>query len=237
MSLSITSLLSKIHAIPAHIVRGALSQRRTWTTLVRENDGLVVQALGDSPLPYVWLRDSCPSATCVHPSTRQKLHRTSDVPTDIAPRAGPGAVRVTPGGIDIDWSDGHASSYPREFLERYTDPSRLTRFHRDDVLRERAWTRAEIGRVPDLFLSYADIQTPAGVVQAITQLAQYGLLFVRSVPNEETTNKTCELRVLAECFGEIRETFYGRLWDVVNLRYSKNIAYTNLDLGLHMDLL
>lgn len=48
---------------------------------------------------------------------------------------------------------------------------------------------------------------------------------------------TCELRKLAETFSNIRETFYGQVWDVVNVRNSRNIAYTNLDLGLHMDLL
>lgn len=37
--------------------------------------------------------------------------------------------------------------------------------------------------------------------------------------------------------GEIRHTFYGSLWNVRSLgSSSRNIAYTNLDLGLHMDL-
>jgi alpha-ketoglutarate-dependent taurine dioxygenase len=37
--------------------------------------------------------------------------------------------------------------------------------------------------------------------------------------------------------GEIRNTFYGSLWNVQSLgSQSKNIAYTNFDLGLHMDL-
>lgn len=37
--------------------------------------------------------------------------------------------------------------------------------------------------------------------------------------------------------GEIRRTWYGdRVWDVKSVAGSKNIAYTNLDLGLHMDL-
>lgn len=65
----------------------------------------------------------------------------------------------------------------------------------------------------------------------------YGLLFVTNVPTEGTTNDACELRTLATRFGEIRETFYGQTWDVKNVPNSKNIAYTNVDLGLHMDLL
>ena len=71
----------------------------------------------------------------------------------------------------------------------------------------------------------------------MTQLAQYGLLFVTGVPHDATSNDACESRHLAELFGELRETFYGRLWDVINVRNSTNIAYTNLNLDLHMDLL
>ena len=88
-------------------------------------------------------------------------------------------------------------------------------------------------------LPYGDyvIGSPEGLVRGITQLKKYGLLFMTGVPNEETSNERCELKKLAEVFGEIRPTFYGQLWDVMNVKESKNIAYTNLDLGLHMDLL
>jgi len=75
------------------------------------------------------------------------------------------------------------------------------------------------------------------MLTAIMQLERYGLAFVTGVPTHETSTETCELRKLAEMFGEIRNTFYGELWDVKNIRNSRNIAYTNLDLGLHMDLL
>lgn len=74
-------------------------------------------------------------------------------------------------------------------------------------------------------------------MQAIDQLVRYGILFVTGVPNQDTGDETCELRKLGESFGELRSTFYGMVWDVVNRKESKNIAYTNLDLGLHMDLL
>ena len=57
------------------------------------------------------------------------------------------------------------------------------------------------------------------------------------VPNAETSDETCELRALAAAFGRIRYTFYGHVWNVRNIKESRNIAYTNLDLGLHMDLL
>jgi gamma-butyrobetaine dioxygenase len=75
-----------------------------------------------------------------------------------------------------------------------------------------------------------------GLLSAVNQLSSYGLIFVTGVSNSETSDESCELRKLAEYFGKIRHTFYSQVWDVKDVRNSHNIAYTNLDLGLHMDL-
>ena len=68
-----------------------------------------------------------------------------------------------------------------------------------------------------------------------------GFAFVTGLPTEKTATEagpnSASLRDLAEMMGEIRNTFYGPLWDVQSKASSRNIAYTNLDLGLHMDLL
>ncbi|OSX57434.1 hypothetical protein POSPLADRAFT_1061647 [Postia placenta MAD-698-R-SB12] len=184
-------------------------------------------------LPYKWLRDSCQCPNCVHPSTRQKLHRTSDIPTDVRPQ--PGGVRLTDDVLHISWAPDHQSHYPRDLIERYASSQNLRVFHKD--VDAKRWEVAGLKSSPDLFLPYSSIHTPSGLLSAITQLTQYGLLFVTDVPNDKTSNEECELRILAQRFGEIRETFYGQTWDVKNVRNSKNIAYTNIHLDLHMDLL
>lgn len=56
------------------------------------------------------------------------------------------------------------------------------------------------------------------------------------VPSERTDNATCEIRKLASLFAEIRTTLYGELCDI-KITNSHNIAFTNLDLGLHADIL
>jgi gamma-butyrobetaine dioxygenase len=213
------------------------TSKRTWTHLTRGTDALTLSALGNTPFPYVWLRDACQSTACVHPSTRQKLFRTSDVPLNIAPSPGDDGVKITSDGVEIVWRDGHQSFFDKEFLARHAQPEKIAEWHHDTHIVEEAWMRPSVSRAPNLFIEYASLSTPRGLVDAITQLARYGLMFIRGVPTNETSMEKCELRVLAERFGEIRPTFYGLMWDVVNLRNSKNIAYTNLDLGLHMDLL
>ncbi|KAJ2919684.1 hypothetical protein MD484_g735, partial [Candolleomyces efflorescens] len=222
---------------------------RTWTSVTTTKDALVVKALDNTTFPYVWLRDSCQSSPqSIHPSTKQKLHRTSDIPLDVRPTGiaegqtiSPGessakGVQVVPEGIEIAWSDGHKSLFSKEFLKTHSSSSTLHASHFSEYTSPKAWTSSTITESPNLFVSYASLNEPKGLVDAMVQLLKYGLIFVSGVPTEHKTSDTCELRTLAQRFGEIRNTFYGEFWDVINITNSKNIAYTDLDLGLHMDI-
>lgn len=222
---------------------------RNWTSVTTTKDSLVVDTLGKTAFPYVWLRDSCQGPESIHPSTRQKLHRTSDIPLDVCPKAllvgetfNPNdaptrSVQILPDGLKITWNDGHVSSYTSEFLSTHSASEKLQKFHYSDYTSPSTWTSATITQSPNLYINYGSLNDPKGLVEAMTQLLKYGLIFVSGVPTEHKANDACELKTLAEKFGEIRNTFYGELWDVINIQNSKNIAYTNLDLGLHMDLL
>ncbi|KAG2160048.1 uncharacterized protein EDB93DRAFT_1073600, partial [Suillus bovinus] len=207
--------------------------KNNWTTLTTTTDSqLIVPAL-DASFPHRWLRDACQCAACVHPSTSQKLHKASDIPSDIRPI--PDGVSFQDRGIHVEWVDNHKSFYEHSFLERYSSPSRLSSFHKD--VQPTSWDVFTIYQAPDLYMAYEAIKNPSQLLSAITQLTRYGLLFLTGVPNTEHTNEKCELRKLANIFGHIRPTIYGELWDVKNIHNSKNIAYTDLDLGMHMDLL
>ncbi|KAI0780023.1 Clavaminate synthase-like protein [Fomes fomentarius] len=201
-------------------------------SVTRRNEQNALRYNGRS-YPYVWLRDSCQCRTCLHPSTRQKLHRSSDFSPHISPASE--GVQVSHDGVCITWESGHQSQYSTEFLERYASPETVQSFHRDVDKVE--WDVKRLKTERDLYLPYETLKTPSGQLSAITQLTRYGLLFVTSVPHEKTSHEECELRKLGEQFGEIRRTFYGETWDVKNIKNSRNIAYTNVDLGLHMDLL
>ena len=213
---------------------------RTWSTYTQSTNALTIHSLNNTSFPYIWLRDSCQTSKCIHQNSKQKLHHTSDIPLTIAPISGEGGVNFTRNGIDIDWNDGHKSSFDRTFLERHASSSKLMEWHLDHHLKEETWTHSSItSNLSNFTIPYNSIlNTSSGLVNAITHLSKYGLLFISGVPNQETSNEKCELRTLADRFGEIRTTFYGPLWDVVNGNNDgKNIAYTNLELGLHMDLL
>jgi gamma-butyrobetaine dioxygenase len=210
---------------------------RTLPSLLRETVRYNTRSFGSHvSLPignfsYKWLRDSCPSAESIHPSTRQKLHRTTDAVKDAKPKS----VSADKDGLRIEWQSGHKSFYPTDYLARYSSYGRLSAFHHD--VRQQPWNLIKISANEQLFIPYESVKTDPGRLTAMTQLERDGLVFIQGVPNVETSNEKCELRRVTEAFGEIRDTFYGPLWDVKDTKNSRNIAYTNLDLGLHMDLL
>ena len=222
---------------PPHTVVSMSHLPRTLPSLSRKAIRYNTRSFGSHvSLPignfsYKWLRDSCPSAESIHPSTRQKLHRTTDAVKDAKPKS----VSADKDGLRIEWQSGHKSFYPTEYLAKYSSYGRLSAFHHD--VRQQPWNLTKISTNERLFISYESVQTDSGRLVTMTQLEQYGLVFIQGVPNTETSNESCKLRRVAEAFGEIRNTFYGPLWNVENVENSPNIAYTNLDLGLHMDLL
>ncbi|KAI0276968.1 hypothetical protein BGY98DRAFT_982917 [Russula aff. rugulosa BPL654] len=178
--------------------------------------GLEIPSL-NATYAYRWLRDACTCPSCIHPSTQQKLHRTVEISDD---------------GVHISWAG------PDRIAPAHAAPSALHSFHNDVPVAPWPTESALLtASGPDLEVPYGELATPRGLLRAITQLQRTGLLFLRDVPSTDTSDANCEIRKLAACFAEVRDTFYGDVWNVKAMDESRNIAYTSLFLGLHMDLL
>lgn len=67
---------------------------------------------------------------------------------------------------------------------------------------------------------------------ALKNLDDTGLICLSGVPESEKAVEDIALKL-----GPIRETFYGRTWDVKDKPNADNVAYTSDYLGMHMDLL
>ena len=59
--------------------------------------------------------------------------------------------------------------------------------------------------------------------RVLKQLHLYGLAYFVNVPSINTDG--AEISALASRIGEIKQTFYGKTWDVKSVPQSKNIAY------------
>ena len=75
------------------------------------------------------------------------------------------------------------------------------------------------------------------LLNTLDQLHRFGIVVIKGVPTDKTGDQDCSLREVMGWIGEIRNTFYGETWNVRNVANSKNVAYTDVNLGLHMDLL
>jgi hypothetical protein len=228
---------------PRNLVARAPTRRYLATTTTASNLSVRQQDTGleisGSALPqplslsYDWLRDSCQCAQCVHPSTKQKLFRTGDFARPV-----PTGALLRADGLHVQWQDGHPSVFSLDFLHRYGDPTGQARAssHFEDVIARRPWDLNLLP--PERFMNWDSIKHDP--LPAYLQLLRYGILIVRGLPHESTVRGSegpAGVSQMAGLVGLVRETFYGRFWDVISVRGSTNIAYTDLNLDLHMDLL
>lgn len=188
-----------------------------------------------STYSHLWLRDNCQCPQCLHPTNRQKLHSSADVPLDIAPQS----INFTADGLEVTWnkslrhhadSISHKSFYPTSFLSNYRSPASRQQFRFND-LQFVTWDR-KLMEAKNIFISYDEYNTEEGLYKTLKQLFDYGIVFLNKVPTEDRM-----VTEVAEKIGNIRESFYGRDFDVKSVAKSTNIAYTSLYLGFHMDLL
>ena len=145
-------------------------------------------------------------------------------------------MNPTDNSIEIEWTTdflgtGHISRYSVDDIKRLVSNRASVRSRFDDynyVLWDKAIMRKDVQFVP--FDEY--MKNDETLLFTLQQLVAYGLVFLKDVPSgPEVVAK------IAERVGTIRHTFYGRTWDVKSVPNAKNIAYSPLNLGLHMDLL
>ncbi|KAI9193715.1 uncharacterized protein BJ171DRAFT_463956 [Polychytrium aggregatum] len=198
-------------------------------------------AIARSTFHYPWLRDNCQCPLCVHPHNHQKLHSSGEVPHSVKPRS----VELAENGaaVKIVWdknslkgqhsSESHESVFTASWLKQNAYAPRA-RSLQQPTLQIKTWEASDFAAVDQHRLSFDEfMNTDEGFRKALVQMKDYGLLFLEGVPTENDR----QIEQVAKRFGKIRETFYGTSWDVRSVPEAKNIAYTNLFLGLHMDLM
>ncbi|ELQ41333.1 gamma-butyrobetaine dioxygenase [Pyricularia oryzae Y34] len=215
------------HAAPGPLAAAWDSGSRTLA--VRFNDGL------ETPLSKLWLRDSCRCSACVDSSSGQKNFETCDVPSSLRVRK----VGVAADGesVQVVWGDdfltggqqSHASVYPASFIQSALDRPKP----KDDVVRHTTWDKASFEKQVR-FIPYSEWIKGEGEVfwRGFLDLARLGLVFIKDVPESETA-----VEEMACAVGHAQTTFYGKTWDVVSKPQAENVAYTNVFLCLHQDLL
>ncbi|KAF2036014.1 gamma-butyrobetaine dioxygenase [Setomelanomma holmii] len=189
-------------------------------------------------LDTVFLRDSCTCPQCMDPHSKQKLFQTSDIPEDLEGSCKTVVDEEKGTSIELEWSSDvkgygpeHRTRHSIDWLRRALNTEIELRggVRQDDRV---LWDKRKITK-DNRWVDYNEYMTQDSTLfDALTHLNQYGLLFLRNVPDSEES-----VVHLASRIGTLKDTFYGHTWDVRSKLQAENIAYTPQFLGLHMDLL
>src|ERR1700753_3451806 len=168
--------------------------------------------------PPVWLRDNCLCADCRDSGTGQRLLGVSDVPAEVRVRAfseSADAIVVT-----VE-PEGHVAECPRSWLNAQRNSDERTE------ATKRLWKPADLsGALP--VREWADyLRDP---VPSLADVRDLGFALLTGTPAAEGTVLT-----IAETFGYVRETNYGRLFDVRVTANPTNLAFTGRPIAPHTD--
>jgi gamma-butyrobetaine dioxygenase len=175
--------------------------------------------------PAVWLRHNCPCPDCRDPVTGQRLVEITQLSN------GPLATVTAewPDSIEVTFTpDGHRSVFSRAWLAASAldgDGDADARTEDGKVL----WPAASLGAVPaaDWAAYRADDAVRLSLLDAV---ARYGAGLLRCVPAAEGM-----VTAVAETFGFVRETNYGRIFDVRVVADPANLAFTSRAIAPHTD--
>lgn len=178
-----------------------------------------------------WLRDNCQSPTSVH-ATGQRLIETVDIPAELEIEA---AHLSGDGQVTVEWrGDEHVSEFPSTWLYGYRAASAsgatdVGAASNDDAAAQTLWN-ADL-TIGEIAYGYDDVGHRLESERAwLACFAKYGVAILQGVPTESGM-----VTDVASLFGYVRETNYGRYFDVKSVINPNNLAYTGLALSPHTD--
>ncbi|NNE79314.1 MAG: DUF971 domain-containing protein [Silicimonas sp.] len=169
----------------------------------------------------IWLRDNALDEATRDPGNGQRLISLADIPRDVAvERAEVGDASCT-----IGFSGGHETVFPSDWLfDKSYDRPDETRIWPEEV---NLWQNGHAVHGDDLKSLRSDDRARRDWLAAV---ARDG---VATVSGLEATSGSLE--DVVRLFGHIRETNYGRWFEVRSEVNPSNLAYTNLGLQAHTD--
>jgi gamma-butyrobetaine dioxygenase len=178
-------------------------------------------------LPAVWLRFNCRCPLCRDPVSGQRLLRITDIPADISVAG----ITASSGTVQVLFHpDGHRAVFDQDWLAQYGEPGRNSPPDPRTEDAKRLWSAAGLGGDPPRG-SWPRYLADAGY-RRVCQSAVLGdgLLVLSEVPADPGA-----VLEVAASLGYVRETNYGRLFDVRVETSPANLAFTSLPIPPHTD--
>jgi gamma-butyrobetaine dioxygenase len=185
-----------------------------------------------------WLRGNCPCDQCLDPVTGQRLLDLAGIPADALVVTGACAGRPGEDRVVVTYApDGHRSVYTLSWLAAHALDGTIPPDPRAEDAKE-LWRAADLGCLrgdpgtPSLpeagWAAYC--ADPAARAPVLAAVLGYGVAVLHGVPAEPRMVLT-----VAGTLGYVRETNYGRLFDVRVEPSPDNLAYTSREILPHTD--
>jgi gamma-butyrobetaine dioxygenase len=177
---------------------------------------LLHDCAGDTPLPALWLRARSPDPRERDAVTGQRLTNPHQLPDDLALTA----ASLEGGRLHLAFSDGHAAAFdPQELiagavLDEACPPAR-------------PW-RADLSPLP--VHQWPALARDADLFDATRDLIERGFVLLHDTPTDPQA-----ILDIAQRFGFVRETNFGRYFEVYSRPGSNDLAYRPVALGPHTD--
>lgn len=173
-----------------------------------------------------WLRFNCHSELSKQPGTGQMIIDADSVPPSLTIDQ----VELNGADLVIKWNKeaGQSDSVlPVEFLiNNYPseiNKSPQSRFKTSKVLRDFEYAS---------FFGKDGTKNQDAIFEWIKCIAEHGLCLLKGVPTETNMVKS-----VAELIAPVQQTIYDEVFDVKAEKNPINIAYSDVPLGFHMDLM
>ncbi|HEX9448234.1 MAG TPA: TauD/TfdA family dioxygenase [Dongiaceae bacterium] len=168
----------------------------------------------------LWLRERCRAAASVDQRTGQRLYNPSDLPRELHIT---GLQRTAADQIAVTFSDGHESRFDEIQLLTEAGMSVET----DGLPSRQPWTAA-LAALPEA--NWSTDPTADELRDMTAKFLRYGFVILHDVPCVSQA-----LFAVAESFGFVRETNFGRYFDVRSVPDANDLAYSSLALDPHVD--
>ncbi len=197
-------------------------------TLAPDGQTIAITPSGSAPVRFhaIWLRDNAWDAGTRSPGNGQRLIALRDIPADTKISAASVAgqslsLTFAPEGrtieFDIPWLLAHAYDRAAPEQNGWTAPEFET------------WDSGLMGAIP--VAEFGAVRTdPAALRDWLAQVARYGFGKLTGGPV-----RSGALFEVVDLFGHVRETNYGRHFEVRTEVNPTNLAYTGLGLQAHTD--